>query len=302
MKKKVIVFGGSGFLGSHVADALVRSGHETTIFDIQPSKYLSSNQRFIQGDILDASAVKLATVGMDYVYHFAGQPDIPDSIKNPEHTLQLNIQGTINILQACILNKIERFLFASTIYVYSDEGGFYKASKQACEIIIKEYQKNFSLNYTILRYGSLYGPRSGGSNFIDRLLKQAILEKEIRINFDRDAKREYIHVLDAAKMSLYGLNQEYINSSVMLTGYQQITCGELIELINDILGGEIKFVDMEKDRSISHYNKTPYIFRPDISKKLVAPDYIEFGQGILSSIENIYDNYLNETKKETTEN
>ena len=59
---------------------------------------------------------------------------------------------------------------------------------------------------------------------------------------------------------------------------------------------------MEKDRSISHYNKTPYIFRPDISKKLVAPDYIEFGQGILSSIENIYDNYLNETKKETTEN
>ncbi len=300
--KKAVVFGGSGFVGSHVADALVKDGHDTTIFDIQPSKYLSPNQRFIHGDILDAKAVKLAVEGMDYVYHFAGQPDIPTSIKDPEHTLQLNIQGTINVLQACILNKIERFLFASTIYVYSDAGGFYKASKKSCEIIIQEYQKNFGLNYTILRYGSLYGPRSDENNFIYRLLKQAILEKKIRVDFDRDAKREYIHVLDAAKMSLYALNEEYINSSVMLTGYQQITCGELIELIHDILGVELKFIEIEKDRSISHYTRTPYIFRPDISKKLVAPYYIEFGQGILSSIEAIYDTYLSETKEDITEN
>lgn len=297
MKKKSIVFGGSGFIGSHVADALLKAGHETTIFDIQPSKYLSENQKFVQGDILDSDAVNRAIRGMDYVYHFAGQPDIQESIKNPESTLYINIQGTINLLQACISNNISRLLFASTIYVYSDFGGFYKTSKQACEIIIKEYQKQFNLNYTILRYGSLYGTRAGENNFIYRLLKQAILEKKITIDFDKDAKREYIHAIDAAKMSLNALDEEYKNSSVMLTGYQRMTCGELIELIRDILDQEVNFVDIEKDngRVSGHYNRTPYLFRPEVSKKIVASNYIEFGQGLLNSIEDIYDHSIDQS-------
>jgi len=303
MKKRSIVFGGSGFIGSHVADALVKAGHETTIFDIQPSKYLTADQKFIQGDILDVNAVKKAIQNMNYVYHFAGQPDIPKSIREPETTLCLNIQGTINLLQACISNAIDRLLFASTIYVYSDFGAFYKASKQSCEIIIKEYQKQFNLNYTILRYGSLYGTRAGENNFIHHLLKQAILEKKITIDFDRDAKREYIHAMDAAKMSLYALSEEYVNSSVMLTGYQRITCGELIELIRDILGGEVDFVDIEKDhnRIAGHYTRTPYVFRPDVSKKLVASNYIEFGQGLVNSIEDIYDHFVNQSEIEDFE-
>ncbi len=298
--KKSIVFGGSGFIGSHVADFLEKTGHETTIFDIQPSKYLTPHQKFIQGDILDLKAVNKAIKGMDNVYHFAGQPDIPKSIEEPEITLSLNIQGTINLLKACVSNNVNRFLFASTIYVYSDFGGFYKASKQSCEIIIKEYQKQFNLDYTILRYGSLYGTRAGEDNFISRLLRQAIIEKKIIVDFEREAKREYIHAKDAAKMSIDALNKAYINSSVMLTGYQRITCGELIELIRDILGGDVKFVDIEPNNSriSGHYSRTPYVFRPEVSKKLVASDYIEFGQGLLSSIEEIYDHSINDFNKE----
>lgn len=291
--KKAIVFGGSGFVGSHVADALTEAGIETTIFDIKASTYLSSKQKFIQGDILDSDAVSHAVRDMDYVFHLAGQPDISNSLKNPQHTLNLNIQGTINILEACRKHNVDRFIFASTIYVYSDAGGFYRASKQACEIIIEEYQKNFNLNYTILRYGSLYGPRAGDANFIYRLLKQAVLEKKIDVDFEFDEKREYIHVFDAAKMSVSILTNEYINTSVMLSGYQYITCQELIFLVTDILGGNIEINKIEKsdERSLGHYKRTPYIFRPQVSKKLVNHDYIEFGQGILISIEEIYDDF-----------
>lgn len=296
MKKKVIVFGGSGFIGSHVADALTRTGFDVTIFDIKPSAYLSSTQKFINGDILNVVSVNNAVKNMDFVFHFAGQPDILTGLKEPSHTLNLNIQGTINILEACVKNNVQRILFASTVYVYSDAGGFYKVSKQSCELIIQEYQKNFNLNYTILRYGSLYGPRADENNFIYRLLKQAVLEKKIDVDFEQDDKREYIHVFDAAKMSVLVLDKEYINTSVMLTGYRYISCKELLDLINDILGGNISFnySQNNKERSKGHYSKTPYVFRPHISKKLMAPDYIEFGQGILISIEEIYDCFIGE--------
>ncbi len=298
--KKALVFGGSGFLGSHIADALSQQGFCTTIFDINPSPYLSGDQAFIQDDVLNQGAVEKAVQDADIVYHLAGQPSIPESLKQPAHTLHLNIQGTVNILEACVKHNIERFLFASTVYIYSDVGGFYRASKQACEIIIQEYQKNYDLDYTILRYGSLYGPRAVENNFINRLLKQAVTKRKIEIDFDEEDKREYIHVHDAARMSVLSLQDDYKNTSVMLTGYQYMTCKELIDLINDMLGGDLTFEHIEKDnnRLQAHYHKTPYIFKPQISKKIIAPDYIEFGQGLLASIEEIYANQVRENDTE----
>ncbi len=299
MKRKAIVFGGSGFVGSHVADALTQAGFDVTIFDLHTSAYLSANQKFIKGDILNQSAVEDATENMDYVFHFAGQPNILASFKEPAKTLYLNIQGTVNILEACVKHNVQRVLFASTVYVYSDAGGFYKVSKQSCEIIIQEYQKNFNLNYTILKYGSLYGQRANDTNFIYRLLKQATLEKTIDVDFEYDDQREYIHVLDAAKMSIIALDNEYVNTSVMLTGYRYVSCKELLDLINDILGGNIQYRQINKrnEHSMKHYNKTPYVFRPNVSKKIMARDYIEFGQGILVSIEEIYDHFVRNKEK-----
>lgn len=289
--KKALVIGGSGFLGSHVADALHAQGYDTTIFDLADSPYLSSGQKFIQGSILDPSSVEAAIKGMDIVFHLAGQPDIARSVEDPTHTLNLNIQGTVNILEACRKHKVKRFMFASTIYVYSDVGAFYRASKQSCEIIVQEYQKQFGLDYTILRYGSLYGPRAPESNFIHRILKQALLEKKVDVgDYSLEDRREYIHVVDSAKMSLLALGDEYVNSSVMLTGYQFTTCRELFDLINDIMGGGITFSgkDLENKGGPGRYHKTPYVFRPQISRKIIASDYIEFGQGILASIEEIH--------------
>ena len=294
--KKAIVFGGSGFVGSHVADALTNAGIETTIFDVCPAKYINDQQIFIQGDILDQELVNKAIRGKDYVYHFAGQADIELGFKDPKRTLDINIQGTINILESCRKFSIERFVFASTIYVYSNVGGFYRASKQACELIIEEYQKNFNVDFTILRYGSLYGRRADERNLIYNILKQAILNKKINIQYDQDEKRDYIHVKDAANMSCEILSPEYKNSRVMLTGYQQISRGDLLNMVSEMLGGGVAIQQSSNtnDWLSGHYKFTPYVFKPEISKKITSKQYLEFGQGLLDCIHEIYERYVAE--------
>ena len=92
---KVTVFGGSGFLGSHVADALTEAGHKVTIYDINPSEYISTGQEMIVGDILDAEGVYKAVQDCDYVYNFAGIADLDDAINKPADTIMQNVVGLI---------------------------------------------------------------------------------------------------------------------------------------------------------------------------------------------------------------
>ena len=148
----VVVFGGSGFIGSHTADALTEKGYKVKIFDIIKSPYIIDKQEMIVGDILDTKAVEKAVKGCDFVYNFAGMADVDKAYFKPIETIESNILGNTIILEACRKNNVKRFVFASTIYVYSEAGSFYRSSKQACELIIENYQEAFNLPYTILRY------------------------------------------------------------------------------------------------------------------------------------------------------
>ena len=290
-KKKAVVFGGSGFVGSHVCDALTMSNIETIIYDLEAPIKDKHQEQYIKGDILDFDMVSRAIKGTDFVYHLAGQADIGKSFEDPVNTLKLNVNGTVNILEACKIHKVDRFIFASTVYVYSDSGGFYRVSKQSSEIIIEEYKNVFDLNYTILRYGSLYGPRAGPENFIAKIIDQALKNKKIEIGLGIDEKREFIHVMDAAKMSVDILKEEYKNQHVMLTGYQPMSRREVAQMVNEMLGSNIKIVEKkpELDRIHGHYNFTPYIFKPKLSSKIVSNTYIDFGQGLLNCLENAFE-------------
>jgi len=285
--KKVIVFGGSGFIGSHVADVLTEEGFEVRVFDLMKSPYLSEKQRFIKGDILDRDKVEEAVAGNDIVYNFAGQADIDAAMNEPLDTVSTNIIGNTNILEACRKHGIKRFIFASTIYVYSDAGSFYKSSKQSCELIIEDYHKQFGLDFTILRYGSLYGPRSDGRNWIHSILRQALEQKKITRKGDGEEIREYVHVHDAAKLSVKILDDEYKNQHVMVTGNQQTRIKDLMIMIREILSNKVdmEFVDVGKDL---HYEITPYNFSPKLAKKIVGDHYIDLGQGILDTLNHIY--------------
>jgi UDP-glucose 4-epimerase len=289
---KIVIFGGSGFLGSHVADALSDAGHEVTIFDIRKSPYLRPDQTMVVGDILDDRLVTEVVSQQQVVYHLAGIADIDECVYRPVDTVKYNILGTVQLLEACRKSKIERFVFASSVYVYSDSGYFYRTSKQACEAFIENYWELYGLKYTILRYGSLYGERSDDRNSIYRLIKQAITEGKITYKGTGDELREYIHVRDAAQSSVKILAPEFENQNIILTGNQAIRYRELLEMIREMLGNRIEIEIVPTDRK-AHYKITPYNFSPKLGKKLVNNPHIDMGQGLLACMAEIYEKVYN---------
>jgi len=289
---KIVIFGGSGFLGSHVADALSDAGHEVTIFDIRKSPYLRPDQTMVVGDILDDRLVTEVVSQQQVVYHLAGIADIDECVYRPVDTVKYNILGTVQLLEACRKSKIERFVFASSVYVYSDSGYFYRTSKQACEAFIENYWELYGLKYTILRYGSLYGERSDDRNSIYRLIKQAITEGKITYKGTGDELREYIHVRDAAQSSVKILAPEFENQNIILTGNQAIRYRELLEMIREMLGNRIEIEIVPTDRK-AHYKITPYNFSPKLGQKLVNNPHIDMGQGLLACMAEIYEKVYN---------
>jgi len=284
---KAIVFGGSGFLGSHVADCLSDNGFKVIVFDIVESPYLRDDQSMIIGNILHLDEVIEAVEVCDYVYNFAGIADIDIAHQRPLEAIKINVLGNTNILDACKINEVKRFIFASSIYVYSDLAPFYRSSKQACELIIEDYQKTFRLDYTILRYGSLYGMRSNEFNFIYKIINQAIKEGKITRKGDGEEIRDYINVVDAARCSVEILSDEFKNQYVMITGTQSTKVKDLLTMIKEIFHGDIDIEYVRGDNE-GHYEITPYSFRPRVAKKFVANYYYDLGQGILDVIHEVY--------------
>ena len=282
-KMKAIIFGGSGFLGSHVADALDAAGHDVTIYDVKPSLYLRKSQKMIAGDILDEVNIARAIDGCDVVYNFAGIADIEEASKRPIDTVRFNILGNSILLEAARKARVKRFVFASSLYVYSKAGSFYRSAKQACELLIENYKEVYDLSYTILRYGSLYGPRSDESNFINRIIKEVLTEGKIRRYGDGEELREYIHVLDAAKGSVEILTDEFADQHVILTGSQQMRIKDLLVMIREMFDNKIDIEYLDPKESY-HYEITPYSFAPRIGKRLAARAYLDLSQGILDSI------------------
>lgn len=282
---KVIVFGGSGFLGSHIADYLTGIGHSVTIFDKYKSKYINDKQLMVIGDIQNMNEVNEVVKNSDIVYNFAASADIENS--DCINIIKNNIIGNTNILKSCIKHNIKRFIFASTIYIYGNKGSFYRISKQACESIIEEYNRLYGLPYTILRYGSLYGPRANEYNSIFNILSQAIDDGKIIRHGDGEEIREYIYVKDAAKLSVDILDEKYENKNIVITGNQTIKIKDLNYMIKEILGDDIEIEYLESSGN-SHYIITPYSFNHKPAQKLESNLYHDMGQGLLECIQEIY--------------
>jgi UDP-glucose 4-epimerase len=284
MSMRVCVIGGSGFLGSHVADQLSAAGHEVRIYDRNPSPWLQAGQTMIVGDLLALESMLEAVKGCDAVYNFAALADLNDALDKPIETVKINVLGNVQVLEACRQQGVKRFVYASTVYVYSREGGFYRCSKQAAEHYVEEYQQVYGLEYTILRYGSLYGPRADHSNGLYRIVKSALETGVLRYQGSPDTLREYIHVEDAARASVAALNDDFRNQSVVLTGQEPMRVLDLLEMLAEILGlkNAVEFIAGDQP---GHYVRTPYAYQPKLGRKYVPPMHVDLGQGLLQLID-----------------
>jgi UDP-glucose 4-epimerase len=282
-----IVYGASGFLGSHVADALSNAGYRVRLFDCRSSPHLRLDQEMIIGDIMNLDQVVEAARGAHVVYNFAAIADIDEAHDKPLATATINVLGNMHALEAARIVGARRFVFASTIYVYSESGSFYRASKQAAERFIETYHERYGLDYSILRYGSLYGRRADARNGIYRMLHEALSRHSITYHGTGEAIREYIHVEDAARMSVQVLAPEFANRHLILTGQERLRIKDVMTMISEIMPWEVK-LQFEKADAVHHYEVTPYAFQPRIGHKLVLNEHVDLGQGLLDCLRDIH--------------
>lgn len=249
----------------------------------------------IVGDILDEARVQEAVKGHTILYNFAGLADIDEASRRPIETVKYNILGNTILLDAARRAKVSRFIYASTIYVYSDSGSFYRCSKYASELYIETYQKQYGLDYTILRYGTLYGTRADSRNSIYRYLQQAMTQETITYPGDGTEIREYINVLDVAQASVEILNENFLNQQVIFTGHYPMKVNELFTMIREILKTDLKieYIQPKSDDPMDHYTITPYTFIPKLGRKYVKQYYVDIGQGLLLCMQEMFDKIHN---------
>lgn len=231
---KILVTGGAGFIGSHVADALLAHGHEVVVVDDLSSgrrENVPSGARFVQLDIRDQAGVDrlFAEARFDAISHQAAQTSVSVSTREPVRDAQINVLGTIHLLEAAVRTGVRHVVFASTggaIYGEVPEPGKatletpqrplspYACSKLACEAYLRRYAHDFPLKTTVLRYANVYGPRQDphGEAGVVAIFTQRLLAGEpIRVNArkvegDAGCVRDYVFVGDVVRANVRALS------------------------------------------------------------------------------------------------
>lgn len=265
-KINILVIGGSGFIGSHVVDQLVKKNFNVFVFDLVIPQYKNKKAIYIKQNIKNLKALGRVIKKCSVVYNFAGIGDIDIAYNNPISTIENNILINSKIIELCIKYKINRFVYASSIYALSDKGGFYRCSKQAAENYLIEYGKKNKINYTILRFGSLYGPRSGSNNGLYKIINNYYKSKKLSYFGTKLTKRNYIYVVDAAKICSEIIIKKYKNKIVQVTGKQKIYIFQVMKILSKILNYK-KTIFYQNLNSPSHYENNPYTYKIDYGVK-----------------------------------
>lgn len=290
MKNNALVIGGSGFLGTHVINQLLLQGFQVTNLDINSCNIENKNLTNVYLNVVeDLDFLKNNKNKFDYVINFAGISDLDYCHKNPKESLTINIISNLNIID--ILkesSKLKKYIYASSAYASGTSGSFYAIGKKTCEEIIKEYSENYDFNYTILRYGSLYGLGSDDRNSIYRFLKSAIKNSKIDYSGTGDEVREFINVKDAAELTIESFKESYDKSTLMLTGTKSMKYKDLFDMMNEIFDNSLK-INIKENNSKTHYRSTPYSYQQDPVKKLTNNPHIDLGEGLIEIIKSLND-------------
>jgi UDP-glucose 4-epimerase len=282
----IVLFGGAGYVGRTLAEELVKRGHDVVIADLPGSQPVPQT-RFHGVDIRNAEAVADCIEPGSYVVNLAAVADINVARSQPHECIEINIMGNLNILEGCVKKGAARFVYASTAYVYSAHGSFYRITKRTAEEYTAEYHRRHNLDFLILRYGSLYGGYSNNSNGMHRLISSAVKQGRLYYEGLPTDTREFIHVEDAAALAADLLIGRERNRAYLLTGGERITMQSLFEMIREILSRPIIFEFGCRSDS-DHYRQTQYNFVPIEARKISRVEHVDLGNGLISLVNRVY--------------
>jgi UDP-glucose 4-epimerase len=247
----VLVTGGAGFIGSHVVDRLVAQGHRPRIFDQRPSPWHSpAVVDTCIGDLGDVSRLRSSMDDCDVVVHLAAAADVDLVREDPLDAERRNARGTLNVLEAARRAGVERVVYASTVWVYSDTPGdvheedaalcapghLYTATKLAGELYCRSYRELYGLDYTVLRFGIPYGPRARPAGVVAQMVGRALAGEPLVVAGDGRQSRRFVYVEDLADGVVRALDPVAANRTYNLVGSEDTTIAEIAEWVREIVG------------------------------------------------------------------
>ena len=242
--------GGSGFIGSHLVDQLLQNGYDVRILDVVPPH--RKDVEFVRIDIERREDVLKACKGATQIFHLAAVANVDDAYQKPVETVRINTLGTVNLLEAARHTRSDRFVFASTVWIYGGARGsdvhedspfympgaghIYTSTKIASEFYIHDYARLYGVPFTILRYGIPYGPRARSGTVIPIFVRKALLHEPLTIFGDGLQYRNFIYVEDLARGNVASLADVAENQIYNLEGPRPISVKEVAETIAKLLG------------------------------------------------------------------
>jgi UDP-glucose 4-epimerase len=253
---RVLVTGGSGFIGSHVVDRLRAHGVTPRIFDLVRSPYHPPGEiETFLGSLMDPEGLRLAMAGCHAVIHLAAVADVRDVHAEPSYAENINTRGTLNVLEATRRAGVGRVVYGSTTWVYSDCPGdqvdegtpiappshLYSASKLAGETYCFAYRKLYDVAYTILRFGIPYGPRARDGGVVPVFVRKALAREPLTIAGDGAQFRKFVYAEDLAEGVVLGLKPIAVNRIYNLDGDERVTILDIAENVRQAVG-EVEIV------------------------------------------------------------
>ena len=262
---KILVTGGSGFIGSHLVDVLLEGGHDVAIYDLEMPRY-GQKCSYIKGDVNDLDNLMSSTKSIEFIYHLAAEANVNRFYENPLYSNMNTSNSTLNVLECARKNKVERVLLASTEWVYGsvigDEKDFiteetpyaqnpdhlYTSSKIASELFCKNYKTLYNVNYTIMRYGIPFGERARIETVTPIFINKIRNNEEITIHGDGSQTRQFIYVCDLVEGNVSCMMDEGENQIFNINGREKIRVIDIVSTLEEIIGmkAKVKFVEDRK--------------------------------------------------------
>ncbi|HOJ18842.1 MAG TPA: NAD-dependent epimerase/dehydratase family protein [Ignavibacteriaceae bacterium] len=268
MKEKVVITGGAGFIGSHLAEGWLSRGAETVIIDNfrsgkRENLKVLRGHKLVEGSITDKELMREVLSGVDYVYNLAALISVPESVENPFECVEINVRGLLNILEAARENGVKRVIHFSSAAVYGDNPATpkttdmkpepkspYGITKLDGEYYLSGYRENYGLSTLSFRCFNVFGPRQDPASqyaaAIPIFVNKAIKNEEITIYGDGEQTRDFIFVKDIVSANLLAAEKKEVTGVYNLGTSKSVSINELTELTLRLTNSKSKVVYREE--------------------------------------------------------